>query len=200
VNYHARSRWLAEQVLPHEPAIRARLRHLTRMTHMDVDDIVQETYAILARLKSVESVHNPRAYALQVAKSVFLQALRQEKVVAIGSISDLASLDTVDDYPSPEQHASGQQELRRVQTAIRMMPPRVREVFWLRRVHGLSQRETAQQLGLAEHTIEKYMSRGIKFLLSQFERGGNALPDASDSIDPRFAGATSADGRSRTGP
>lgn len=199
-NYHARSRWLAEHVLPHEPAMRARLRHWTRMSAVDIDDIVQETYAILARLESVESVRNPRTYAFQVAKSVFLQALRRKKVVAIGSMTDLASLDAVDNYPSPEQHASGQQELRRVQAAIGMMPPQVRKVFWLRRVEGLSQRETAHQLGLAEHTIEKYVSQGIKFLLNQFEHDGNAPVDASNSIDPRLTGPNSADGRSRKGP
>lgn len=198
--YEARSRWLAQHVLPHEAAIRVRLRYLTRRSDSDVDDIVQETYAILARLESVETIRNPKGYALQVATSVFLQDIRRKKVVAIGSMSDLASLEAIDDCPSPEQHVSGQQELRRVQAAIGLMPPQVRKVFWLRRVEGLSQRETAKQLGLAEHTIEKYMSRGIQILLSQFEHGGNAPLDASNSKDTKLAAPDSVNGQSRTGP
>src|SRR3546814_20411521 len=60
----------------------------------------------------------PRSYAMQVAKSVFLQTLRKNKVISIGSILDLAALGDVDDAPGPEQHAHGQRELRRVEAAI----------------------------------------------------------------------------------
>ncbi len=180
--------------------MRARLRHLTRRSDVDVDDIVQETYAILARLESVDAIRNPRGYAMQVATSVFLQTIRRKKVVAIGSMSDLASLDAIDDVPSPEQQVSGQQELRRVQAAIGLMPPQVRKVFWLRRVEGLSQRETAHRLCLSEHTIEKYMSRGIRILLGEFVHGGNAAADASTLEDATPAAPDSVDGQSRTGP
>ncbi len=198
--YEARSRWLAQHVLPHEATMRARLGHLTRRTGVDVDDIVQETYAVLARLESVEAIRNPRGYALQVATSLFLQDLRRRKVVSIGTMSDLASLNVIDDRPSPEQQVSGQQELRRVQTAISSMPSKIGKVFWLRRVEGLSQRETANRLGLTEHTVEKYMARGMKILLAQFEHGGKAALDASTLNDTRLAAADSVDGQPRTGP
>jgi RNA polymerase sigma factor (sigma-70 family) len=180
----ARSRWLAAHVLPHEPGMRAWLRRTTQVSDADIDDIVQETYAILARLESVVSIRDPRAYALQVAKSVFLQALRRDKIVPIGSIADLAALGEADDAPGPEQQAHGQRELRRVEAAIGEMPAQVRKVFWLRRVEGLSQRETAAQLGLAEHTVEKYSAKGIKFLLRQFGRGGNVTEESSMTQDP----------------
>lgn len=179
VPYQARSRWLAAKVLPHEPAMRAWLSKTTRAPDADIDDIVQETYAILAKIDSVDAIRDPRTYAFQVARSVFLQGLRRSKVVAIDAIADVASLDLVDDAPSPEQHAMGKRELSRVEAAIREMPLQVRKVFWLRRVEGLSQRETASELGLAEHTIEKYSARGLKFLLAKFARGGNVPPESS---------------------
>jgi RNA polymerase sigma-70 factor (ECF subfamily) len=115
-------------------------------------------------------------------------------------MSDLASLNVIDDRPSPEQQVSGQQELRRVQTAISSMPSKIGKVFWLRRVEGLSQRETANRLGLTEHTVEKYMARGMKILLAQFEHGGKAALDASTLNDTRLAAADSVDGQPRTGP
>ena len=164
--------------------MRAWLRRTTQISDSDIDDIVQETYAILARLESVDSIRDPRTYALQVAKSVFLQGLRRSKIVPIESIADFAALEEIDDAPSPEQHAHGQRELRRVETAIGEMPAQVRKVFWLRRVEGLSQRETAAQLGLAEHTVEKYSAKGMKFLLRQFGRGGNVTVESSKTQDP----------------
>lgn len=197
--YLARSRWLAAHVLPHEPALRAWLRRTTPAIDPDIDDIVQETYAILARLESVDSIRDPRTYAFQVAKSVFLQGLRRSKIVPIGSIADLAALDTIDDAPGPEQHANGQRELRRVEAAVAAMPDNVRKVFWLRRVEGLSQRETAARLELAEHTVEKYSSKGLKFLLRQFGVGGNVTEESSRSQDPRVVGLNQSDVRTRTG-
>lgn len=197
--YRARSRWLAEHVLPHEPSVRAWLRRSTQVSDTDIDDLIQEMYAILAKLENVENIRDPRRYAMQVAKSVFLQGLRRSKVVQIETIADLASLDTPDDAPTPEQHAFGQRELRRVEAAIETMPPQVRKVFWLRRVHGLSQRETAQEMGLAEHTIEKYAARGMKFLLQQFGHGGKSIPDASTDHDLTLVGTETANGRPRTG-
>ncbi len=196
--YLARSRWLAAHVLPHEPAIRAWLRRTTQACDADIDDIVQETYAILARLESVDSIRDARTYAVQVAKSVFLQGLRRSKIVPIGSAADLAALGDADDSPSPEQHAHGQRELRRVEAAVAAMPETVRKVFWLRRVEGLSQRETASHLGLAEHTVEKYSARGMKFLLRQFGRGGNVIVEASRTQDPTLVEFDQPNAPSRT--
>lgn len=178
--------------------MRAWLRRTTQISDSDVDDIVQETYALLARLESVDAIRNPRTYALQVAKSVFLQGLRRSKIVPIGSITDLAALGEIDDAPSPEQFAHGQRELRRVEAAIGEMPTQVRKVFWLRRVEGLSQRETAIQLGLAEHTVEKYSAKGIKFLLRQFGRGGNVTAESSKTQDPTLIEFDPTNARSRT--
>jgi RNA polymerase sigma factor (sigma-70 family) len=196
--YLVRSRWLATHVLLHEPALRAWLRRITHVTDSDIDDIIQETYAILAKVENVDTIRNPRAYAFQVARSVFLQGLRRSKVVAIEAIMDLDALHAPDDAPSPEQHAMGKRELRRVEAAIADMPPQVRKVFWLRRVEGLSQRDTAAELGLAEHTVEKYSAKGMKLLLARFGRGGNPLVESSMVQDPSLVEFDTPNARSQT--
>lgn len=56
-----RARWLAESVLPHEARLRAWLAR-RRVVDLDVADIVQETYAVLAELASVSHIRNPRTY------------------------------------------------------------------------------------------------------------------------------------------
>lgn len=194
--YLARSRWLAANVLPHEPAVRAWLRSATQASDTDIDDIIQETYAILAKLESVESIRDARAYTRQVARSVFLQGLRRSKIVPIESLAELEGLEIADDVPSPEQHAFGKRELRRVEAAIDSMPTQVRRVFRFRRVEGLSQRETAHEMGLAEHTIEKYMAKGVKLLLKQFGHGGNVSAESSKVRDLELVGAEPRNGGS----
>lgn len=178
-----RAQWLADCILPHERALRDWLARSAFLSGDRIDDLVQETYAVLVQRADVASIRNPRSYAFQVAKSILLQDLRRSRVVAIGSVTDLEMLDQPADMPSPEQQAIGRDELARVATAIAAMPRQTRRAFQLRRVEGLSQRDVAAALGLSESTVEKHFVRGIKLLMQQFGRGGKASSDASISSD-----------------
>ncbi len=56
-----RTRWFLRNVLPHEPALRG---WLTRnpVSGIDADDIIQESYSILAEMEAVDMIRYPRAY------------------------------------------------------------------------------------------------------------------------------------------
>jgi len=167
-----RAIWLGRQVLPHEPALRAWLRR-RRLGGLDVDDIIQETYSRLMTAESVQHVHDARSYTFQVAGSVVIDNLRRMKVVSIASVPDFDYLEVVSDEPSPERQVIDRDELHRLAGTIARLPGRIREVFTLRRVYGLSQREVAQKMAIAESTVEKHMARGFLLLLEQFRDGGN---------------------------
>ncbi|MEA1675266.1 hypothetical protein UAA55_17885 [Nitrospirillum sp. BR 11163] len=96
-----RAQWLALHVVPHEPALRAWLKRKGGL-HCDVDDVVQETYAILATKASVDAILDPKTYTFQVAHSVILQQLRHARVVPITAVADIGTLEAVMDQPSPE--------------------------------------------------------------------------------------------------
>lgn len=173
-----RALWLARYVLPHEPALRAWL-HGRQPPGLEVDDIVQETYARLIATESVEAIRNVKAYTFQAAHSVIASHLRRAKVVSFQTVSDMDELGATTNEPSPEEQAIGHQELQRLARAIARLPGKTRDVFVLRRIEGLSQREVAQRLKLAESTVEKHMSRGFLLLADLFGRGGNGRPRAS---------------------
>ncbi len=175
-----RARWLERHVLPHEAALRGWL--LRKSTSgLDVDDIVQETYAILASLDSVENIRYPRTYAFKVAISVVLSHVRRSRIVPIQTVSDVDVLGAVDDMPSPEREVSDRDELRRVGEAIAKLPGMCRKVFVLRRVEGLSQREIADRLGIAEKTVEKHITKGVRAMMETFGRGGKSTGHSSIS-------------------
>lgn len=182
-----RALWLARHVIPHEPALRAWLsqRHIAGL---DVDDIIQETYARLITAESVGHVRNAKTYAFQAAQSVIMTHLRRSRVVPIQAVAELESLNAIADDPLADERLADRDELQRVAEAISALPAKVREVFLLRRVEGLSQREVAERLGIAESTVEKHMSRGFHLLMSIFGRGGKKARAASrDRIEePRY--------------
>ncbi|QCB56118.1 RNA polymerase sigma factor [Sphingopyxis sp. PAMC25046] len=181
-----RIEWLARKILPHEAELRTWLRRRP-LVGLDVDDVVQESYVILAGLGSVDHIRNPRTYLFEVAKSVVLMALRRSRVVSFSTLADIEGLEISCDAPGPESIAAGRQELSRVAALIADLPPKCREVFTLRKVHELSQREVARKMGISENTVEKHMGRAIRLLSAAIAYGGKSAIAASDAYDRDFA-------------
>jgi RNA polymerase sigma-70 factor (ECF subfamily) len=105
------------------------------------------------------------------------------KVVSISSAPNFDYLETPSDEPSPERQVIDRDELQRLARMIAQLPGKVRDVFTLRRIHGLSQREVAERLGLAESTVEKHMSRGFLIISDWLEHGGK-VPSQPSSPQP----------------
>ncbi|HET7084716.1 MAG TPA: RNA polymerase sigma factor [Rhizomicrobium sp.] len=184
-----RAVWLGRFVLPHELQLRAWLSRRS-LGGLEIDDVIQETYTRLFQAESVAHVHDAKSYAFQVAGSVVIDHLRRRKVVSISSMPDLDYLEVVSEEPSPERQVIDRDELTRLAQMIARLPGKIRDVFTLRRVHGLSQREVAARLGLAESTVEKHMARGFLILSEQYGHGGKTLSHPSNPKPVQRPGTT----------
>lgn len=181
VNY---SRWFAEEVQPHEPALRAYLRaRFPRL--MDVDDLVQETYARLLRAHVAGRVAEMRPYLFVTARNAAFDAVRRKQLVTIDCLGDLESLRVVEDGPNAAESVSLEQEIEILHEAIANLPPRCREVLQLRRFDGLSLRQISERLGISTHTVDAHLCLAVfrcrRFLL---ERGVSRVRLGSVRQDP----------------
>jgi RNA polymerase sigma-70 factor (ECF subfamily) len=154
------ARWFVEEVQPHEPKLRAYLRHRFP-TIGDVDDIVQETYARLFRERQAGKTFEARSYLFPVARNVAFDIFRRSRTIAIGGLGEMAGLGVLEEKPDAAETASQDQELALLHEAIQQLPPRCREVFSLRRLHGLSHREIAAQLGISENTVDAQLCTAV---------------------------------------
>ena len=168
---HHRTRWLTRHVLPHEVSLRKWLAG-KQLRGIDLDDIVQDTYAILAGLESVDAIYNAKAYMFQTAYSLILRQIRRAQIISISTIDDISQLAGEDKAPSPETEVSDRQQLQLLTEAIHNLPARGREVFVLRKIHGLNQREVARKLGISESAVEKQMQKSLRILMAVMGRGG----------------------------
>lgn len=177
-----RAIWLSRQVLPHEPALRAWLKSKRQSAH-DIDDTVQETYAILAAMQSVDHIVNPRAYCFSTAHSIIMRQHRRARIVQLSAIEDLANFDPPSEDAGPERLLAGRQELLRLAAALAALPSRARTAFILRKVNGLSQCETALRMGISESTVEKHMGKGLRLLATMLGNGGKLAPKTSGECE-----------------
>lgn len=172
------SRWFAEHVQPHESMLRAWLRRRFE-TRVDVDDIVQE--ACLRLLKAHENgpLASPKAFLFATARNLALDRLRRHAVsrtVFLGEIDTLHVLDERDGIP---ETLARNQELALLTEAIQSLPACCRQILTLRKLYGLSHREIAARLGLAESTVSNQITIGIEKCTDFFaEHGDGSGPNA----------------------
>lgn len=156
------ARWFAAEVHPHEPALRAWLRHQFPSLP-DVDDLVQETYSRLLRARERGGeVRTPRALLFTTARNVALDALRRSKIVSFEPITETGAPNVYDEREDVAAAAARHQELEFLTQAIQSLPDRCRQVLTLRKIYGLPQKEIAAQLGISEHTVEVQVANGMR--------------------------------------
>lgn len=163
--------WVGRNVLPHEGDVRNWLsRRLPSAAA--VDDVVQEAYCRLAALESVSHIASGRAYFFRSVANIVVEQLRRAKVVHIDTMAEIEDLGVMDDAPLPDRVVSSRRDLALVGKLIAGLPERCRQVFELRRVHGLPQRAVAEQLGVSENVVEQQSIRGLKLMLKALAEAG----------------------------
>jgi len=176
--------WIAVQILPHEAEVRRWLRRW-KLSSSDVDDLIQESYCRIAAVSCVDRIRSGRAYFFGTARNLVLERLRRERIVRIENLAEIGSLDIEDKGPSTEQKLADSQLLALTRRLIDELPDRCKNVFILRKIKGLSQRETAEQLHVTENVVEKEVAVGLKTILDRL--AGQGL-DESYRITSRSTG------------
>lgn len=164
------SRWFLTELEPHRPALRAWL--LARFpTVSDVDDVVQESFARVARARESGPVRSARALVFATARNLALDMLRRQRVVSFEPVPEETELTAISDNIDVIATVSRQEELELLTQAIQTLPERCRRIFTLRTAYGLSQRQIADRLGVSESAVEKETANGIRLCTRFFAAG-----------------------------
>ena len=155
------SRWFVEHVQPFEPSLRAYLRSAAPR-HADIDDLVQESYLRLFRVREGEEIRSAKALLFAIARNAVRDALREKMANREFSVTEMEALPVLDDASVAADIVSRREEHTLLAQAIRALPERCRQILILRKIHHLSQKEIAARLGISEHTVESLVSRGVR--------------------------------------
>ena len=150
--------------LEFEGVLRACLHRYVRNV-ADVDELLQETYTHLLAAGAAsnrEEIRSIRAFALTVARNIALSWLRHRQVVPIELVADVEALELLDERGQVEEIVNTHQELALLTAVVARLPARCRQVFTLRKVYGLSQKEIAAELAISENTVEQHLAKGMR--------------------------------------
>jgi RNA polymerase sigma-70 factor (ECF subfamily) len=172
LNMHA-ARLAKSAFIEHSVVLRRFLMSRVGNVH-DIDDLVQEVFTRLLRVRDTEMVRDPLAYLFGIAANVareFLQRRYQDNVLFDSEAADRAPADVENpmDGGLAERLELGDQLNR----ALIKLPPTHRLVILLVKRDGLSYGEAARATGLSVHTIEKYLVEAralLRLILTGKER------------------------------
>lgn len=161
------TRWFTEEVQPNDPSLRAYLRRAFPSVR-DVDDLVQESYLRIWRKHATQPVQSARAFLFQIARRLAIDLVRRRRTARVESVPDLTALPVASPERGGIEAAILREELDLLTRALHALPPRCREVMTLRKIEGLSQKEIAARLGLAEGTVQVHIVQGLRRLEDTF--------------------------------
>lgn len=157
--------WIAREIIPVEGTVRGWLSR--RWGHVvDVEDIIQDAYCRIANLASVDHIENPKSYFFSTAHAVVKDALRRAGIINFTHMTQIDWSNVMDGEPLADRVLEGSGELERVNKLLSQLSETHRHAIELRRIEGLSRKETAERLGVSEDALKKHVERGMRQLIT----------------------------------
>jgi RNA polymerase sigma factor (sigma-70 family) len=156
--------WFVEEILPLE-ALLARYLHRMWRNPSDLPDLVQEVYIRVYESARTTLPTKPKAFLMATARNLVIDQIRRRQALPMGTVEHPGEFEAMVDEISPERHVSAREELMAMATALDTLSEKCRRVLWLRRVEGMSQRETGELMGLSDEAVESQLARGIRALM-----------------------------------
>jgi RNA polymerase sigma factor (sigma-70 family) len=153
------SRWFAQEVQPHEAALRGYLR--SQFPSIETDDVVQESYLKLLKVRAAGKVRLTKAYFFAVARNTALTLFRRRRIYSEVPVNELAEWRVLDGGPDAAASTNDQMRLELAIEAIAQLPDRCQEICRLAAWEGLAPSAIASRLGIAESTVHVQLARGV---------------------------------------
>jgi RNA polymerase sigma-70 factor (ECF subfamily) len=162
--------WFVGDVLPLESVLMQFLRNNWRNAS-EVEDLCQDVYVRTYEAAAQSTIpERTKPFVFAIARNLLIDRVRRSQIVPIETVSDLEELETAAEEPGPDRSVMAKDELRRLNAALDKLPPRCREVVFLKRLEDLTRRQIAERLGISEYTVAEYLAQGMWLLTDALYR------------------------------
>jgi RNA polymerase sigma-70 factor (ECF subfamily) len=109
-------------------------------------------------------IHSPQAFLFTTARHIAFDRIRRWRNVSLDALTESQRSGVLGTTAAPDHEVNTRQQLALLMRAIAALPERCRQVLTMRKLYGLSQKEIASRLGIAEHTVEKHVATGMRLI------------------------------------
>ena len=131
----------------------------------EVEDLVQEVFAKLARLPDLEKRLSAggknRNFIITVANNLIVDKERRRATRHHYRAEQQHQADQLVYELSPEVEVVANEELSRVKAAIMELKPTWRKAFSMSRFHYMSYKEISEEMGVGVKQVEKYITNAL---------------------------------------
>jgi RNA polymerase sigma factor (sigma-70 family) len=127
----------------------------------DIEDVVQETYIKACSAEQYKDIEHPKAFLFSIAKNLALNELDRKSRQMTDSIEECEAANVAQGVENLEEEVQAQQSVTLYCQAVAALPKRCRQVYLLRKVHGLSHKEIAARLGISLSAVAKHLKNGV---------------------------------------
>ncbi len=127
--------------------------------HAQAADLTQDTFERLLKKPVKQEVIEPRAYLTRIAQGLMIDGLRRTKL-------EQRYREQIQQLPQeyqgdPEQQLTLLQTLMQIDLMLDGLKPKVRQVFLMSRLDGLTYIAIAEQMAMSLSSVEKYMAQAM---------------------------------------
>jgi RNA polymerase sigma-70 factor (ECF subfamily) len=135
----------------------------------DAEGIVQEVFIKIWEARSKIDVYlSFESFLFTIAYNTTISLLRK-RVSEIKSKEYLKSLQQIESADNVIDELQFQELNHKVQSLLKEVTPRQKEIYLLSREEGLTHKEIAQQLNISENTVKNHLVSTLKYLRSHID-------------------------------
>lgn len=138
----------------------------------DVEDILQETYLLVCCQAEKSEIKSVKGYFFRVARNMALKDKADKTRAKFKSLDDIAPYEPASDDAGADEKLHYAMKLKTFMEVAQSLPKKARQAFLLKKVAGLSQKEIAQKMGIAESTVEKHLIAAMHRTVSEMKSRG----------------------------
>lgn len=127
----------------------------------DIEDVAQEAYLRAYVAEQKKEIEQPKAFLFKIARNVALTQLTRKSRQITDYIEDSGDSTVIESETTVDGEVEALESFGLYCEAVAALPEKCRQVFLLRKVHGLSHKEIAERMSLSVSSVEKYLRRGI---------------------------------------
>ena len=147
----------------------------------DIEDVAQEAYLRAYVAEQQKEIEQPKAYLFRIARNLALTKLTRKSKKITDYLEESGVSVVIECGAAADSEVEAQESLGLYCEAVAALPEKCRQVFLLRKVHGLAHKEIAERMSLSVSSVEKYLLRGILECKAFVQEREGRVPDREAS-------------------